>query len=347
MRPAFRVTAPTGAFSGPGGLGLECTVVDQNGSESDVATIVVDDRDGLLEIPATGTKLQVEMGYEETELADMGEFEIETVTVVGWPRAMVISATGVSMTGKMKERRTQDYHDKSVSDVISDIAKRHGLAARVPSSIGSRKYDYLAQTQESDMHFFTRLARDNDAVAKVARGRLLFTPRGKGESGTGQSVSSVTLTYGVDIKYYEAQLKSRPAHGRTRAPYHRVENGETKDEATGLPPGISIVDFNDAATGVQQALLATGAAATFQVPSYQPDGKEQAKRTAEAKQGAQDRLTGELDLIIIGNPAVMAESPINVVGVRYGVDGEWNVTKVQHTIDTSGFESIIHAEFKG
>jgi len=59
-------------------------VTDEVGITSDTVEICLDDRDSLLELPRTGAKLQVSIGYQETGLVSMG------VYIVTFPFSTVV-----------------------------------------------------------------------------------------------------------------------------------------------------------------------------------------------------------------------------------------------------------------
>ena len=48
-------------------------------------------------------------------------------------------------------------------------------------------------------------------------------------------------------------------------------------------------------------------------------------------------------IIIIGDPGVFAGAKLTVEGVRVGVDGLWDITKVTHVIDNNGYQTDIQS----
>lgn len=90
---------------------------------------------------------------------------------------MTISARAADLQDKWKEGRSQDYHDKTLGDVVGEIAKRQGLTAKVSPDLANLPYTYLGQTEESDLHFLTRLATKHDATAKPTNGVLVFAKK--------------------------------------------------------------------------------------------------------------------------------------------------------------------------
>ena len=367
MHPAFRVSTPEGAFSGPGGRGIEITVIDEGGVESDRAVIVVDDRHGTLQIPPVDTELTVEMGYEEIGLAHMGTFKVLEVELVGWPQTMVVHASGVDKgpNSTLKEPRFQDHQQKTTKEIMDTIAKTAGVSAIVDPAIANFVYPYMVQTNESDLNFGTRISKDLDANFTMKNGALIAKKRATGTTAAGaQQATGVTITYGKDIKFYEAVLKAASAFGETQAESNNLDNGEPEIQtpagtlSLGTPttvPGLSILPSGVEAPGYvpgvgsgENAYLPwTGpSGSVFRDNRQAPNGAEQAQTRAESQGQAMARMEGEIDVLVIGNPRIMAEIDVTIVGVRAAIDGTWNVKHAQHTIDTNGFETAFHAELK-
>lgn len=56
------------------------------------------------------------------------------------------------------------------------------------------------------------------------------------------------------------------------------------------------------------------------------------------------RGTGTLNLTLLGNTSLFAEGKLTVLGLRPGVDGTWNITKVEHSLSNSGYSCQVEAE---
>ena len=195
---------------------LSLTVTDNEGLKSDTCEIEVDDRDGRLAVPRKGTLLSISMGYRETGLTLMGVYTVDEVELSGFPRKMRISGSAADLRDKLKAQRNKGYEGKTVGEIVKEIAGRHGLTPAVGSSLASFRYDYLGQTEESDLHFLTRLARRHDALAKVANGRLLLTKRGEAKAASGAALVEAIIGAAQVIEY-SATFQDRPAHKKSKA----------------------------------------------------------------------------------------------------------------------------------
>lgn len=195
---------------------LELTVTDNEGLKSDSCEILVDDRDGQLAIPRKGAILAISMGYRETGLTFMGLYTVDEVEVSGFPRQMRISASAADLREKLKEQRSKGYDKKKIGDIVGEIAKRHNLKPAVSSALKDFEYEHLAQSEESDLHLLSRLARKHDALAKVANGQLLFVKRGDAQSASGRPMSQAII-HGSQVLEYSASFQDKPLHEKAQS----------------------------------------------------------------------------------------------------------------------------------
>lgn len=62
-------------------------LTDKRGFEADELTIELDDYDGAVAIPNTGSKITLHLGYQETGIVDKGEYLFSEFTHTGAPTA--------------------------------------------------------------------------------------------------------------------------------------------------------------------------------------------------------------------------------------------------------------------
>ena len=172
---------------------LSLTVTDEAGRQSDAAEIHLDDRDGVVALPRKGDELEISLGFDGRKATVTGRYTVDEIELDGPPDSMTVRARGADMRSTLKAQRTRSWDDVSIGDLVASIAADHGLEPRVGRSLRAVRISHLDQTDESDMHLLTRLARDYDAVAKPAGGRLLFVPRGEAESATGKSMPTIRI----------------------------------------------------------------------------------------------------------------------------------------------------------
>jgi phage protein D len=297
---------------------LSLSVSDSAGWGSDTLEITLDDRDGSIVIPRTGAELDVSIGYRETGLARMGVYIVDETAISGPPATMTIRAKAADMQKSLKSRRTRAWDNTTIADIVSAIAGAHGYEPRIEDVLGSEAVEHIDQIDESDMHFLTRLAEDRGAVAKPAGRAFVFAPRGEAKSASGAELTAAELTVG-QLTRYEVTQAERGKYGAVTARWY------------------------DTFKAVEETVKAGDGEPVYTI-SRKHASADAAKKAAEAQLAAFERGTSKLTLVCVGNPALMAEAPLTVSGVRAGVDGEWIITTVTHRMDGAGYQCDVEAE---
>ena len=297
---------------------LRLRITDEAGVKSDRLEFAVDDRDNLVALPRTGAKVKVWLGYCETGVSYMGLFVVDEVVVSGVPEKITIRARAADMREKLKQHKTRHFEKTTLGGVVRKIAGEHGLRPVLSGDVAGIEVPYLAQTEESDMHLLTRLARQHDATFKVADGRLIFVRRGEGRSASGRAMQ-VRLRR-PDLISWEATWKERPRYGSVQARWHH--RGEARSRIEKAGDGEPVFTLR-----------------------HEYPNRAEAKAAAAAKLRKLKRGEGVLQCTISGNPVVAAEAELVVSGVREGVDGNWTIRTATHTLDKQeGYLTEIEAE---
>jgi uncharacterized protein len=181
---------------------ISLSVTDKEGVSSD--SFQADLNDGppaFLALPRTGAVVDVRMGYRETGVRSVGTFTVDKVSAKCLPYSLSISGKTADLRkGKLKENQERHWNDRKISEIVEEIAGEAGLTAAVDSEIGSHEYKWLAQQDESDIHFLERLARRHNALFTIKNGRVIMARRGSGLSTGGAFVGTVIVTPDVTIQ---------------------------------------------------------------------------------------------------------------------------------------------------
>ncbi|MFW5499577.1 MULTISPECIES: contractile injection system protein, VgrG/Pvc8 family [unclassified Maridesulfovibrio] len=318
MTPKYRIIADSVDITAKIADRLKrLTVTDEAGQTSDAVEIELDNRDGAISIPRTGAELEVYMGFAETGLTRMGLFTAGDITLSGPPDTLTIQAHAANMRISLKAPHTKSWDKKTISDIVSTIAANHGLIPVVASALGEIKTPHIDQTEESDLHFLTRLAADHDAVAKPIESRLLFVPRGEAKSASGKKLPSIALKRS-DLARWDMTAASRGKYKSVKAYWHSLDDAERMPITVG--------------SGKPKFCLG-GTSAT----------PAEARAKAQAKYNQLQRGTATLSLTTGGNPTIAAECALTVSGV-YGLEGDWVIQRVAHTLDDQGYSCQIECE---
>ena len=174
---------------------LSVTVTDKSGLEADELEVVIADPRAELAIPSLGVTLEVSLGYVETGQLAMGTFTADTIELANPPRVLTIRGASANLTGDLLTRKTKDWEDTTVAQVVGEIAGAHDLTAAVGAFVRDKPIKRLDQTNESDLSFLERLATIFDCIATIKDdGRVIFTPRGRGVSTSGTAIGAIALT---------------------------------------------------------------------------------------------------------------------------------------------------------
>lgn len=306
---------------------ISLTLTDATGMESDVLEIVLSDSDPAnpIQIPATGAELELFIGYDGANQR-MGLFVCDEIELAGWPGEMTIRARAAvydKSKGGKTDLQTQKNRswpkDTKLADMVSKIAKEHGLEPAVAQSLQSITLPHIDQLDESDINLLTRIAKKYDAIVKPAAGKLALAKRGESKSVSGKPLPAVAVIPSRCTRWRMVQSKRETA-GMVVAYWQAVKSAKRKEVKVGTGEPVR------------------------RLKSYYPT-EEMA--LAAARSDLQRRARGKqtLALSVIGDPSIAAESPLTLTGFHPGADGDWLITRVAHRIDpSSGYSCDIEAE---
>lgn len=296
---------------------LTITVVDNSGEESDTLEIVLDDRDNVIESPRRGVVLGVSLGYVGDGLYYIGRFTVDETEPSGPPDLLIVRAKAADMREGLKVQRSRAYDDTTIGAIVADIAAEHDLTPAVSAELASVVIVHRDQTNESDLHFLTRLGRDYGAVAAPKDGRLVFAPQGTGLSASGQELDTVALGR-RDLTSWRGVSADRDNQGSVRARYRDLRAARTRYATAGSGSPVKTLrhTFRDEAS---------------------------AKAAAQAELARTGRASNGVELVMPGRPAIVAQTPIEVSGLRAELSGRWIATTVQHALDfdSAGFVTTV------
>jgi phage protein D len=225
------------------------TFDDEAGIESDAVSIVFA---GDLRHIDVGRKIALKIGYKGEELISAGIFAVESSE---WTKqTLTINATGLNFAGAMKTKRTQTYEGITIAGVVNQINSRADTANAPLCDYDDVTVKYLAQNDESDMHFLSRLAKEYDAVFSVKSDRIIFLKRG----GDGLKQTEQLPTYEINARLTNEltiKRKARPKYSAVQAIWRDQQEQETKSVIAGEGEPIFKLAFAfpDAATAKLRA----------------------------------------------------------------------------------------------
>ncbi|SFD72401.1 contractile injection system protein, VgrG/Pvc8 family [Pseudoalteromonas denitrificans] len=320
MNPIFRVLANnTDITQTIQGRLISLTITDEAGIQADTASIILDDRDNVLEIPEKGAKLEIYLGYKETTLTKMGLYTVDEIVCSGSPDTMKISCKAADMRTSLKVKKSRSWNQITLGDIVQSIAGEHNLQPGISQELAAVQIKHLDQTNESDLHLLTRLAKEHGAVAKPANGYMLFVTKGDAKAATGQTLSAITIDKSHTTNW-QVTMADRGKYQSTVARWHDTNTGER----------VSVTMGDDKPA--------------FTLRHIYPD-ESAAQTAAIAKLEALKRgqAFGSVSLPI-ANLDAMAEGKATLKNFRAGVSGQWTITRVEFKLNNNGLSSFLEFE---
>lgn len=300
-----------------GGPLLSISVTDNEGTKSDTAELEVDNR---FQIPAPkkGAILEVWLGYAETGLVFMGKYEVDQWRKRGRPRTLSVSAKAAGMTGEAKSPRSRSYHDKTVKEILEEVAGRNEWTPLVDSEIGKIKIGHIDQSSESDLNFLTRLGKRVGANFKIANERAIMTKAGSGKLPSGGDAPTFVL----------------------------VETGQCDWDATGADRGSyksASASYVDPKKGKKTTIVKGDGKPRYRDRKVYKT-EEEAERAAQAQLDGLKRGKKSFSSSFPGRPEMFAGSKVQVVNHDPDVDDDYLIKTATHSLNGSGLQTSIQCE---
>ncbi len=335
---------------------ISISLTDKRGFEADELTIELDDHDGTIAIPKTGSKITLKLGYQETGLVEKGEYLVSEFTASGSPDILSITARAADLAEALAEQVEKSWHKQTLYQIIETIAKKHKYEYIISKDYQNTKIEHIDQTNESDASFMSRLAEQYDAIATVKNGKLLFIPAGESQTASGQPILPTTITRASGDSH-SFTYSSSNSYQAVRAYYTDKKTGQKKEV---------IVNKDNAYPNkktTQQTKTVKGK--TFKAKKKENDNQKVNTEGQKIKtlrhlyatesgawSGARgafkkiQRGVAEFSITLaVGRPDLYPETPAVVKGFKPEIDAEaWLITEVSHKIDSGGYTASIQFE---
>lgn len=290
---------------------------DDTGYQSDLLEVTLADNDPAqpIQIPPKGAELEVWLGYDG-DLVNKGLYVCDEIELAGWPGTMTIRARAAvydqTPKGKtdLQSQKVRDWPDGTkLADMVAKIAKEHGMQPAVSASLKSVVLPHQSQTEESDVSFLVRIAKQYDAVVKPSGGKLVVAKRAEGTSISGEDLPTITLD-------------------ATECTSFRMT------QATREKPGTVVAYWHSTAKAKRQEVSVGSGDPVKRLRHHYPT-ESAAKAAAQGELDKRTRKQSTVSVSMPGNPRAMAEAKLVLAGFRDGVDGDWLITRVDHDLDAA------------
>lgn len=331
-------------------------LTDKRGFEADELTIELDDHDGTIAIPKTGSKITLKLGYKETGLVEKGEYLVSEFTASGSPDRLSITARAADLAEALAEQAEKSWHKQTLYQIIETIAKKHKYEYIISKDYQNQKIEHIDQTNESDASFMSRLAEQYDAIATIKNGKLLFIPAGESQTASGQPIQPTTIARASGDSH-SFTYSSSNSYQAVRAYYTDKKTGQKKEVLVNKDNAYP----NKKTT--QQTKTVKGK--TFKAKKKETDNQKVNTEGQKIKtlrhlyatesgawSGARgafkkiQRGVAEFSITLaVGRPDLYPETPAVVKGFKPEIDAEaWLITEVSHKLDSGGYTASIQFE---
>lgn len=297
------------------------TVSDRAGTSSDSASIVIDDRGGMIAFPRHNAKVSIFMGFRGGGVSLVFSGTVDEVRSSGGRGGtnIEVSAKGLDTSGKVKEPQQRHFDDMTVEDILKAAGEPAGITdIRVDPDLASIVRDYEHMDDESFVAFGERLAEEIGGTFKIRNDAALMAKKNSGRTPAGVPLPPVLVARGENLHTWDiAPYIGRPRYKQIRVRFYDREKAK-HDEV--------VVD-----TDVEgSTAIAVG---KFEAPN-----KQAAEEKANALKAESERGSGVGSIKIEGNAGAQPEATCIIVGSRIGVDGAYVIDGVDHNYSRgSGF----------
>lgn len=298
---------------------ISVTIVDKEGTSGDTITCDLNDGMPFAQIPRKGDEIGAKLGYLETGVADFGTYISDDPEVACLPYGMTITGTSANVRGQAKQHRSRHWDNKTVKQIVEQIAGENGLSSRIDEEVSSHKYKWFGQQDESDLHVVQRLAQRHDALFTIKNKTLIFKKKGEGVGAVVASPANIV----------EGTCRTVFAH---RYKYKKVKaRWQDRNEAK-----LKEVEEDSDSEGEATYTIAE---------SFQDEGE--AKKAAKAKAKDLKRETMRTSVTLYGDPAIRAGAKFVYAGVRPEIDGvEFIIESAAHKLSKAGYTVDVEAKLK-
>jgi phage protein D len=284
---------------------------DEAGIMSDSCEIELDDFDDAFPLPRTEAVISVSLGYKGGELTKIGSYYVKEIDIDGARKTLKLKANAAS---KAMRSQTSRSHEGSMNDLLTEMANEFDLDSAVSGDVEDLQLEDFLQFAESDMNYLTRMSQKVGAVAKPTDGHLVFADDMSAKSTSGKNLPTkyVDISELGEYSCSFRETESGGAIGTVFANWYDRESGEYHMVRTGS--GDPEIELDEIFSSEKSALAAANA-----------------KFKRVVKSNKTFRFTTG------GRPDFFAESPIVFRGLSPKIPSNWIISRVEHTLSTSGF----------
>lgn len=198
------------------------TYTDELKARSDELELTVEDTRALWRtgwFPAKTDRLVVAIGYEGEPLLPCGKFEIDEIALDGPPDRLTIRALAAGVSKPARTSQSRAWEATTLRGVVDGIAGELGL--EVVGEVAAAPIKRVTQSQETNLAFLGRLAREHGYAFSVRGEQLVFYLISDLEQA-----EPVTVVHRTALKRYALESGTRGTYIACEVTYLDPETGE-------------------------------------------------------------------------------------------------------------------------
>lgn len=234
---------------------LSLKVTDRSGLQGDTLDITCNAEN--LQLPPIGVSITVELGYEETEIWNLGSFIVQEYELTGPPTELSIRAISIPQSEsaeialqKTAKARTWEK-GTTLGTIINDVVGDVGLSTLFSGELGNIMLPFTEKLRESDASFLHRIVSERDGIVKY-RGNEVIIEKKDAQKLNTQTLDWESAEEGIEFKL---RTNERQRISSVTAKYQNATEGKTISVIVGNPgPSyLSKHTFGDEAAAIDGA----------------------------------------------------------------------------------------------
>ncbi|WP_051651363.1 phage late control D family protein [Brevundimonas bacteroides] len=294
-------------------------VRDAAGQSSDTAEIELDDRAGSIVLPRPRARIEIRLSDARgLSLAFVGTVdETRSRGDRSGGRILTVSAKGADVLGRAKQIQERHFDDVTIEQALRQAGQSAGISdVRVDPELSQIQRPYLAMEGESFLAFGQRLGREVGGTFKVIGDRALLIRRNAGTAVSGRQLDVTIAEYGRNLLSWDiAPFIGRPRHTRARSRHYDPDSATVREQTAPIAEDTADADL---------------------VVRYPAADEGASRDQANASAAEAERSSGAGTVSIDADVSAKPEGICRVIGARPGIDGDYRIDAVEHSIDRSG-----------
>jgi len=273
---------------------------DQANNESDQLEIKVA---GNFKRPAAGDEIKLYLGYDGS-LTLLCLCRVKTTKKSS--KMLTIIATGVNFSNNFKVKRNITYEKLSIKDIIKQVATRYDL--KIKCDYDDLYIVSLAQTNESDMYFLNRIAKEYNAIFNIKNDTIYFLKKIK-ENKKSELLPRYKIDINNCIEEPEIVHNQKTFYNSVKVSWHDTKLNQRRVITIPKDAAQPILEYKD---------------------SFINEDEARAKAQAKLEKANAGIVTGELK---IEGEIMYAGGVLELLNVSANDNLEYSIESIDHSFD--------------